>query len=51
MEPDSFKEQFREFIERLKEAIVSYYGERLVSIVLFGSQARAPNDLIPILTY
>lgn len=30
----------KRYIEHLKKSIVSYYGERLVSIVLFGSMAR-----------
>lgn len=34
------KKAFRRHIEELKERIILYYGERLVSIVIFGSFAR-----------
>ncbi|MGB9629044.1 MAG: nucleotidyltransferase domain-containing protein [Thermodesulfobacteriota bacterium] len=34
------KERFREFEERLLTEIKSFYGERLVSVVIYGSVAR-----------
>jgi hypothetical protein len=34
------KERFREIEERLLAEIESFYGERLISVVLFGSAAR-----------
>lgn len=34
------KERFRELEERLLTEIKSFYGERLVSVVVYGSVAR-----------
>lgn len=36
----SFKEEFKHFIKVLTDSIISHYGDTLLSIVLFGSQAR-----------
>lgn len=36
----AIKKAYKRHIEQLKERIVSYYGERLVSVVIFGSLAR-----------
>ena len=34
------KEKFRELEHRVLSEIMAYYGERLISVVLFGSVAR-----------
>ena len=39
----TFTKTHKEYIEKLMERIKEYYGNNLVSIVIFGSYAREQN--------